>query len=349
MRIRGVVIGKYGEHAPGWPLALIHPLGPIFRRLPLSLRRHLLYARHFRRQGNFQLPTRYSEKSQWRIINDRRPLLAFAQDKLAAKEYARRVAATLGSPLRIPETFWVGRDVRELQALAQRLPSRWVLKPNHSAGRVALIDSTHEELDWEAIATIGREWLRHDEEEVALGLWAYGEARHLLIAEEWIGDQQHPPVDSKVICFDGVPAYYYYSDRRREETYIAIYEPNGARFEFGSEYGARREILAEGEHAPEPLNPRLFKQMMMIASAAAAPFDSLRVDFYIEKEELGFGELTLYNAAGLLAVGARNPVSDVNDQRFGALWRLPDLAAHDQREAEWGALLYGEPKGTLQV
>jgi hypothetical protein len=341
-------MGKYGVRAPRWPISLIHPLGPLFRHLPLSLRRHLLYARFYARWGNFRNPTRYSEKSQWRILSDRRTLLAFAQDKLAAKEYVRSVAAELKIPLHIPATYWVGSSIRELQALANRLPARWVFKPNHSAGRVLLIDTTYEELDWNAITTIGKEWLQHDEEEVALGQWAYGEARHLLVAEEWIGEEQHPPVDYKVICFGGVPAYYYYSDRRSEDARIAVFEPGGVRFEFGSEYSGRREVLADGEHALELLNPSLAHQMMSIASAAATPFDSLRVDFYVDKGQLWFGELTLYNAAGLLEVGTRNRVNDVSDQRFGALWQLPDLAAHDPRETEWRALLAGVPKGTLQ-
>ncbi|MFM8997823.1 MAG: hypothetical protein ACKOJD_06900, partial [Candidatus Limnocylindrus sp.] len=82
-----------GPTYPHFPIALIHPLGPLFRHLPLSLRRHLLYLRTYGRWGNFSHPKRMSEKLHWRAINDRRPILAFSQDKLAVKEFAQRALA----------------------------------------------------------------------------------------------------------------------------------------------------------------------------------------------------------------------------------------------------------------
>ncbi len=42
-----------GPRVPGYPLRLIHPLGPLFKHLPLALRRHLLYLRAYKRWGNF--------------------------------------------------------------------------------------------------------------------------------------------------------------------------------------------------------------------------------------------------------------------------------------------------------
>ena len=82
--------------------------------------------------------------------------------------------------------------------------------------------------------------------------------------------------------------------------------------------------------------------MLKIAAAASAPFDWMRVDFYVHASEVWFGELTLYGAGGLYVI------DDENNQRFGALWGLPDLDAPDPREAEWRELLQGVPKGTLQ-
>ena len=82
--------------------------------------------------------------------------------------------------------------------------------------------------------------------------------------------------------------------------------------------------------------------MLRIASSIAAPFDWIRVDFYVDDEMLWFGELTLYGAGGLYVIDQEN------NERFGALWSLPDLSAPDPREAEWRALLAGTPKGTLQ-
>ena len=329
---------RTGPRKPRLPLALIHPLGPLFRYLPLSLRRHLLFMREFGKWGNFRRPRTFREKAQWRTINDRRARLSFAQDKLAAKEYLRRVSAEINQPIRIPETLWVGRDIRELEALAHRLPARWALKPNHSAGRFALIDSAVEPVDWTRLRNLGDAWIQRDEEELVMGHWAYGQARHLLIAEERVGAGAAAPNDFKVSSFGGVPGYYFWADRSQAEAQYAFFTPDGTPFSWGDPGELRSNAAAQAVLPVEALRQRMLK----IASAAAAPFDWLRVDFYVEGGEVWFGELTLYGAGGLYVIDA------ANNARFGALWNLPDLTAPDPREAEWRALLEGTPKGTLQ-
>ena len=333
------MIVRTGPRKPRFPLALIHPLGPLFRYLPLSLRRHLLFMRAFGKWGNFRHPRTFREKAQWRTINDRRERLSFAQDKLAAKEYLRRVSAEINQPIRIPETLWVGRDIRELEAHAHRLPARWVLKPNHSAGRFALIDSAVEPVDWTRLRKLGDAWIQRDEEELVMGHWAYGQARHLLIAEERVGAGAAAPNDFKVSSFDGAPGYYFWADRSQAEAKYAFFTPDGTPFSWGDPGVLRSNAAATAVLPAEALRQR----MLAIASAAAAPFDWLRVDFYVEGGEVWFGELTLYGAGGLYVI------DDANNARFGALWNLPDLTAPDPREAEWRELLEGTPKGTLQT
>jgi hypothetical protein len=327
-----------GPQRPRYPLALIHPLGPLFRHLPLSLRRHLLFFRAFGKWGNFRNPQTFREKAQWRTINDRRPRLAFVQDKLAVKDYARTIATTLNESLRVPETLWVGTDLRELQALAHKLPSRWVLKPNHSAGRYRLIDAPLSPTQWEELIHTCSQWVERDEEELAMGHWAYGQARHLLIAEERVGDGAHAPNDFKVSCFDGTPGYYFWANRSSSPTLYAFFTPDGAQFRWGEP----TEIASNAEAGSMQPPQQLRERMLRIASSIAAPFDWIRVDFYVDGETLWFGELTLYGAGGLYVIDKEN------NERFGALWNLPDLTTPDPREAEWRALLAGTPKGTLQ-
>ena len=332
------MIRAEGPKKPRYPLALIHPLGPLFRHLPLSLRRHLLFFRAFGKWGNFRNPRTFREKAQWRTINDRRPRLSFAQDKLAAKEYARTIAATLNEPLRIPETYWVGTDLRELQSLAHKLPSRWVLKPNHSAGRYRLVDAPLSPAQWEELIRTCSAWVERDEEELVMGHWAYGQARHLLIAEERVGDGAHAPNDFKVACFDGRPGYYFWANRETVPPHYSFFTPDGRRLPWAEPTDDEYNDHADETRFPE----RLRERMLHIASAIAVPFDWIRVDFYVDSETLWFGELTLYGAGGLYAIDREN------SERFGALWKLPDLTAPDPREAEWRALLAVTPKGTLQ-
>jgi hypothetical protein len=328
------MIVRDGPKRPRYPLALIHPLGPLFWRLPLSLRRHLLYLRALRRWGNFRTPRLAGEKMQWRIINDRRPLIALAEDKLASREHQRiaLVDAGLQSVVKIPETYWVGTDLRELQAIAHSLPQRWVLKPNHSSGRVIFVDSSSESTDWDAAHAISSRWLARDEEELVFGHWAYSQARRLLVVEEYIGDAEATEI--KVHTYGGTPEFLFHSNRMKTGGLYDCLLPDGTRF-----------FPGEGDDRPQSfpaITDVIRHRALEAARAISAPFDEIRTDFYFTNGELWCSEIAAYTASGLART---TPEYDV---LFGSRWKLPDLNAPDPREAEWRALLEGAPKGTLQ-
>ncbi|MFM8997822.1 MAG: ATP-grasp fold amidoligase family protein [Candidatus Limnocylindrus sp.] len=329
-----------GPKYPRYPIAILHPLGPIFRHLPLSLRRHLLYLRTYGRWGNFRRPRRVSEMTQWRIINDRRPILAFSQDKLAAKTYAQRelAHAKLSHLVRFPATLWVGTDVRELKEIAERLPARWVLKPNHSSGRFRVLDSSIEPLDWDDLITAGDRWMQRDEEARVFGHWAYGQARQLLIAEERVGNGSEPPLELKVHTNNGITAHYFWVDRSRPSAIYACFRADGSWFRWRPD----SDPMNEDPGDLPILSQRAREELLAASHAVGAPFDKIRVDYLYDKGNIWFGELTPYQTAGLY------PVSESNDLWHGESWTLPDLNAPDPREAEWRALLQGTPKGTLQ-
>ena len=331
------MIVRDGPKRPRYPLALIHPLGPLFRFLPLSLRRHLLYLHALGRWGNFRNPRLTGEKTQWRIINDRRPLLAFVEDKLASKEYVKSALAKAGllEQIRFPETYWVGTDLRELQALAHKLPARWVLKPNHSSGRFILIDSSAEPLNWEAASAISTRWLERDEEELVMGHWAYSQARHVLVAEERVGAVGSVElVELKVASYQGEPQYFFQEDRLNYSGYYNCYFPDGTRFLWGEGDDPSRHFPAVPDNVRHLL--------LQAARAISAPFDEIRADFFISEGRLWCSELAAYATSGLSRTAREH------DARLGAAWQLPDLNAPDPREAEWRALLAGALKGTLQ-
>jgi len=329
------MIVRDGPKRPRSPLSLIHPLGPLFWRLPLSLRRHLLFLRALRRWGNFRTPRSAGEKMQWRIINDKRTLIALAEDKLASRELQRiaLVDAGLQSVVKIPETYWVGTDLRELQAIAHRLPRRWVLKPNHSCGRIIIADSTTQAFDWDTAHAISSGWLGLDEEVLVFGHWAYSQARRLLVVEEYIGDAESTEI--KVHTFGGTPEYLFHSNRMKTRGLYDCLLPDGTRFYPG-----------EGDDRPQsfPTIPDVIRHRALEAARAiSAPFDEIRTDFHFADGELWCSEISAYTSSGLARTLPKY------DALFGSRWQLPDLNAPDPREAEWRALLGGTPRGTLQT
>jgi hypothetical protein len=281
---------------------------------------------------------------QWRILNDQRPLLQVGADKLASKEYARQIVEEhgLANLVKIPATYWVGTDLAELRALEGKLPARWVLKPNHTSGRFIIVDSTERLVDWGEVRRVASRWINPDEQEYMLGHQLYIRARHLLFAEERVGDGPQPPHDLRVFGFAG--------DHRPPNIYelqcnIGSHTEASTTFRYDKDFVRKRSVHAADGRAEEsslldemPQGAR--ETLKRFGSLALQPFDHVRVDLYYERGLFWFGELAVYPASGLSAFST--------DVDRGAAWTLADLAAPDPHEAEWRALLEGTPMGILQ-
>jgi hypothetical protein len=332
-----------GPKPPRYPLALIHPLGPLFRHLPLSLRRHLLFLRAFRKWGDFRNPQTWREKMQWRILNDRRTILSVACDKLGQRVLIEREITAGGAHafVKFPEVFWVGTDVRELRRMAAQLPPRWVLKPNHSSGRVCLLDANVSPLSWEALIRAGDRWMQPDEETQVFGHSGYAGARRLLIAEERVGSGAGAPDDVRITCFDGKIFVSTWSRAYGTLAHTTVSYLGDLKTRVT--LMPSQTLTQDQETTIDAMSQDQRNQLTRAAELISQLMDHVRVDFYVEPRAIWFSELTVYSTSGLA------PIMESENQAAGALWRLPDLSAPDPREAEWRALLQGTPKGTLQT
>lgn len=270
-------------------------------RLPVGVERRLLFVYHNRKLPHFSKPVTFSDKVNWRILNDRRPLLEWTCDKLAMKDYAVKA----GLPdLHVPQTIWSGLDMSELRDI--RLPEHWVLKPNHRSG---LIHFGHRQADHRELSAITATWLDTFEAS-KMREWAYATARPMLLVEELLGAPGSPPPDYKIFVFGGKPELIemvnrYGGNRQR------LYRPDWSPLEVL--YGP--QLMAPV--APPPPN---LDRMLAIAQQLGKPFDFMRVDLYDVDGVIVFGELTPYPCGGLERFV---PLSF--DIELGRKWRLPDL------------------------
>jgi TupA-like ATPgrasp len=307
-----------GPKAPRFPLSLIHPLGPMFRHLPLALRRHLLYVRHHRRWGNFKNPERYTEKIHWRVLNDHREMIALACDKLASKAYIRVVAQN--DPrlrtLRIPAVLWTSDRPESLVNFLSRTDTSVVVKPNHSSGRSAFISKRDRNDALEEIDALVSLWLRRDEETEVLGHWGYGEARIGVIVEERVGGEGSRLVEIRCAAFAGKPDSYVvtkdvYTRMQTSEAYDADFTR--------MRIGFPTEVPIDRPGALASLSAARKEELRDIVSAIAAPYDHVRVDIYDDGAQFWFGELTVYPSGGALSY------TEEVERARGKLWQLPSV------------------------
>jgi hypothetical protein len=269
-------------------------------KLPVQSSRRALFIYFNRRCPDFRNPGAFNEKVNWRILNDRRPLLEWTCDKLAMKEHVRAVPG-----LRLPQTFWAGTSVRELADI--ELPEHWVLKPNHRSG---IIFFGHGRPDVSSLETITRSWLRPVQSEDRHE-WAYSKARPLLLAEELLGTPGSPPSDYKFFVFAGQVAAVQVDTDRHVSHHRRMYRPDWSPLEVSS----GNFPLASAE--PPPAN---LEEMLTVASEIGRVFDFIRVDLYSVDGSTVFGEVTPYAGGGLDRF-----VPASFDAELGAMWQLPRI------------------------
>ena len=270
-------------------------------RLPIGMERRLLFVYYQRKLPRFSKPVTFSDKVNWRILNDRRPLLAWTCDKLAMKEYAANAGL---AGLHVPRTIWSGSDIRQLRAVD--LPEHWVLKPNHRSG---LIHFGHGPADPRELADVTATWLDAFESD-SLREWAYAAARPLLLVEELLGPPGAPPPDYKIFVFDGKPDLIEMVNR---------YDGNQQRM-YRTDWSPLDLLYGPQGIAPVAPPPPDLDRMLDIAHHLGEPFDFIRVDLYDVDGTIVFGELTPYPCGGLERF---RPASF--DVELGEKWHLPTL------------------------
>jgi hypothetical protein len=270
-------------------------------RLPAEVERRLLFTYYNKRLPRFRKPATFSDKVNWRILNDRRPLLEWTCDKLAMKEHASNAVP---DGLRVPHTFWSGTDIGELPDID--LPEHWVLKPNHRSG---LIYFGHGPANHREIAAVTATWLDMFESGT-MHEWAYSTARPMLLVEELLGPPGSPPPDYKFFVFDGKTEMIEMVNR---------YDGNQQRL-YRSDWSPLEVLYGPQSMAPIAPPPPNLANMLTIAEQLGKPFDFIRIDLYDFDGAVVFGEFTPYPCGGL-----ERFIPASFDAELGANWQLPKL------------------------
>ena len=263
-----------------------------------ATRRHALFLLYHHRPGNFRHPKTFSEKMNWRILNDRREILSWTCDKLETKRHADATG------LATPRTLWAGTDLRELENID--LPDLWVLKPNHRSGAIHF--GAGQVADASELPPAREDWLT-DAQSVDKGEWAYSRARPCLLVEQRL--DREPPPDLKVFVFGGRAEVIQLDTDRFKSHARRFYSRNWQPMQFVDRFSV----------APVTAAPPRLAEMIQAAERVAAGFDFLRVDLYLFDDRIYLGEVTPYVGGGLERFFPRSA-----DRMLGDLWDLPDVS-----------------------
>ena len=258
------------------PFNILYSINP---RLTLSI--------IFRIKQNYPLnldnPRTYSEKLQWEKLYYKNPMIPKLVDKYTVREYVEARCPGILATL-----LWEGFNPERIPW--ESLPEKFVIKATHGSG-FNIICTDKSSLDHSAVEKKLCQWLRA-KFIPCYGEWFYGVERPRIIIEEFLDNGSGSvPEDYKVMCFSGEPRFIIVDTDRYSGHKRNIYD---------LDWNCRKNVTL-GFPNDNPINPLpepLTKELLNYARKLSDGFPHVRVDFYVVRGHIYFGEMTFTNGAG---------------------------------------------------
>lgn len=233
-------------------------------------------------------PRTFNEKLQWLKIYNRKPIYSKMVDKIDAKEYVSNI---IGDKYIIP-TISTYDSVDDIDF--NTLPRSFVLKCTHDSGKV-IVCRDSAKLDVKQTKAKLRKALQCDYYNLYRE-WPYKFASRRIICEQLLEDsnQKIGLVDYKFYCFNGKPMFLYVSEglENHSTAKISFLTMDWEFASFGrSDYRPFSSL---------PTKPRLFDEMVHIASKLSLGMPFIRVDLYEVGGRVYFSELTFTPCSGFM-------------------------------------------------
>jgi len=260
---------------------------------------YALYYLHFGRFPDLNNPSTFTEKIQYRKLNEHDHRMPKLIDKISVKDFVRD---KIGQDWIIP-TLWSGtclppRDRRNW-------PIPYVLKASHGCNWNIFI-RTKEDEDWNVIEEKSRGWLSRHYAPYSVQ-WAYSRLTPCLLVEPYVGSSTHLPLDYKLLTFGGKVKFIQVDTGRGINPKRAIFDIKWQRQPFTIGFPMETDYI-------EP--PTSLNEMIFAAEELANGFSFVRIDFYEIDGEPKFGEMTFYPGSGFSKFQPAN-----YDRMLGELWR----------------------------
>lgn len=227
-------------------------------------------------------PKTLNQKIQWIKLNYKNELMPKCCDKYSVREFVK----SCGCEEILNKLYWEGFNPEEIPF--EELPEKFVIKVTHGS-TYNIICQNKSELDRDKTIKKLRKWMRSKFLE-CYGEWFYGIEKPRIIVEQYLEDEEQKElIDYKVFCFNGEPKILDIHSGRFEDHKRSLYDTNWNYME-GVTWGYPSGIPIE---KPEVLN-----ELLEYSRKLSNKFPLARVDFYIVKGKIYFGEITFTSGAG---------------------------------------------------
>ncbi len=259
------------------PFSILHRISPKMTLI-------ILYRIKTGMKLSLRNPIRYNEKIQWIKLYDKNPLMPICADKYLVREYIREK----GCCNLLNELLWYGDEPEDIPY--EEMPSKFIVKVTHGSG-MNLIVRDKDVINKQKVSKLLRKWLKM-KFIPAYGEWFYGVNKPRIIIEKFLEDNtQNNLTDYKFFCFNGIPRLIYVDTWRKNRHSINVYD-----IDFNLIPNASMGYPNDNETVV--VEPTILSEMLEYSKVLSSDFLHVRVDFYIVKGKIYFGELTFTKGAG---------------------------------------------------
>ena len=252
---------------------------------------------------NIKNPKRYTEKSQWIKLYDRKDIYTKMVDKYESKEFIEK---KVGKEY-IVETYGIYDSFEQIDF--EKLPDKFVMKCTHDSGGLVICNSK-KDLNIQSAKNKIEKSLKNNF--YYLGReWPYKNVKPRIIIEELLENNDSSDlIEYNFFCFNGIPKIVMtcHGDKRIKR-YNDFYDMDFNKLDVQCEYATSDN---------KEKKPRQFEKMIELSKKLSENTYSLRVDFYIVNNKIKLGELTFFHWAGFC-----NFTPDKWDYEFGKMIKLP--------------------------
>lgn len=230
-------------------------------------------------------PQTYNEKIQWLKLHDNKPIKSELADKIAVRNY---VAERIGEQYLIPLLgVWDSFD----EVAFDKLPSKFALKCNHGSGMGILVNDKRT-LDYTGAKREFDLWMRAKYEYMSGFEMHYANIKPQILAEFMLEPEDGSDLkDYKVFVFNGKVKLIQVDIDRHHIHKRNLYTPDWEYLPYTILYPTAPEVTIE--------RPLCLEELISLAETLAKDFIHVRVDFYVVKNKIYFGEMTFTHGSGV--------------------------------------------------